>query len=379
MTDSIKRRVEKIQKEHIELLQMARDSICNNGDNFNEHITDLVTVLDCDESNVKKYAAVVNAQELITELTEEILEAKTVDEVVELRKRLNYYINKIKAELRKREVPQLIIDDYQNKAGFLRKGIAGYIRFLKREDNVLEIERLSNNYANLSKEEITTLRKCLRKENSYNVRNKKSYMAPSEVKKPSKEDFSLSEVYLALSEINSTDNSEDFDIKPYNLESSFGDQDFFIPSLAEAEQTSVIAYPEKLSFDETSTYFNHVINKFSSQYGVEKTFDYEKKGLGRNIIHFFRNIPHYIHNKKAVKRMKQDYLQFYRGSDLASFIAYTKKKSSIKQELKCLFESSRLYTSDTEYLKAHERCARWMYDFCLENSLPICVSKGRTC
>ena len=157
-------RIAKIKNDHAELLKRVRNSIVENDSILTESIKEVINVLDFDEKCIKKQEAMNSAQELIADLTKEIIEAKTKEEVFEIRKKLNYNINKIKAEIKKRNVDEKYLNDYQVKITYLRKDIASYIRFLKREDNIVEIDKLYSNYNNLTKEEMTTLKKALKRE-----------------------------------------------------------------------------------------------------------------------------------------------------------------------------------------------------------------------
>jgi hypothetical protein len=58
----------------------------------------------------------LKVQELITSLIEDIINAKDETEINKIRKRLNYYINKIKKELKKREISEKDIEDYIEKS-----------------------------------------------------------------------------------------------------------------------------------------------------------------------------------------------------------------------------------------------------------------------
>ena len=164
-------RIEKIKSDHAELLKKVRESIITNHENLKGNIEEVVTVLDFDEKSIKKQEATIKAQELVTTLTKEILDAKTKEEIIEIRKRLNYYINKIKTEIKRRELDESYLNAYQEKVTYLRKDIAKYIRFLKREENISEIDHLYSNYDNLNKEEMTDLKKALKREINYNRRN----------------------------------------------------------------------------------------------------------------------------------------------------------------------------------------------------------------
>lgn len=406
MNNSISERVEKIKREHIELLEMAREGILQNRENFMSEVEDVITVLDYDQENVKKYTAMKEAQELIATLTQQIVEAKDVEEIVALRKKLNYYINKIKAELKRREASPEILEQYQEKATYLRKEIAGYIRFLKREDNIAQIETLSSRYDQLSLEEADTLKKCLRREVNYNTRNKKARLETKQTVEKEKsveeqlEEFDVvdsgaavagatdtaqsSDIVFAMDTPVQDESAEDRDRQIEEIISEFGrgevpQQDKFSFSFADVPEILLARedqpYEEKVSFEEADSSLQRAAKGFEERYDIQPTLDYHRHGIGRNILHFFRNLPAYFHNKRAIQMMEKDYYLYYSGSDLASYMAYLKRRNSIKQGLKCIFNRSYLYTNEFRYLNHHDKCSKWMYDFCVRNSMPIDISK----
>ena len=118
------------------------------------------------------------------------------------------------------------------------------------------------------------------------------------------------------------------------------------------------------------------IKNYNIQYGIIPTEDYEENNLGENIARLIHNIPKYNHNKKIIKRMKNDYYKYYRGSDLKSYIEYLKRRNSIKEGLKCIFSKTHLYNNNT--LNEHEKCSMWLYEFCKRNGMDIAFQKEKT-
>ena len=398
--DSI--RIEKIKSDHAELLKLVRNSIVENKEHLSESIDSVITILDFDDKCVKKQEAMEQARELIASLTEEILNAKTKEEVFEIRKKLNYYINKIKAEIKKRNVSEETLNDYYNKATYLRKDIAKYIRFLKREDNIAEIDRLYDRYESLNAEEMETLKKALRREMNYNHRNlnppvEKKEEVVSEVREDVSEEPKEEVVSGDVEEPNPFDLSFiKKDVKKSDPKDQFAflreelgldepksdlERDRFV--LSEEIKRSDAARPQYIMKDLQSTeysemkeYLDYKANQFAMQYRVEPTLDYSRRHRVRNFVHFFRNIPRYIYNKKVLKHMMADFCRFYNGGDFGSFIEYIKSRNSIRNGLKCLFSKSHLYSN--ENLIKHEKCSRWIYDFCKRNHLNISYQVEKT-
>ena len=136
----IDERIKKMDKEHEELLKRVKDSLLQNRDLLDDEINHLKEVLKMEENNIKQYHAIIQAQNLIVSLTEEILACNSVDDIINIRKKLNYYINKIKTILAKRNISENTITDYQEKVSGLRKEISRYVRYLKRDKNLYVIK-----------------------------------------------------------------------------------------------------------------------------------------------------------------------------------------------------------------------------------------------
>ena len=369
-------RIEKIKSDHAELLRRVRDSIVENHGILKEEIEEVVQVLDFDEKSIKKYEATLNAQELVTTLTKEILEAKTKEEVFEIRKKLNYYMNKIKAEIKRRELDESYLNDYQIKVTYLRKDIAKYIRFLKREDNIAEIDRLYSDYENLTQEEMTNLKKALSREVSYNRRN----LAESKEEVVTEEKSIEKEI---STEVVEKDLTKSFDIRendnPFRLtisDDGLQEANFHLKEVPQRPGNQYITQDiQTASYAEVEKYLSGKVSDYNRRYRVRQTYDYSKTHLGKNMVNFFKNLPLYVHNKKAIKRMKNDYYRFYNGHDLGSYIEYLKRRNSIANGLKCMFSRTHLFNNN-DIIK-HEKCTMWLYEFCIRHHLDLSFQNQR--
>ena len=180
-------KLEQIREQRKEVLQRVSENIKNNKFDLCESINDVLNVISVDETNIKKYEAIVKAKEIIADLIEQIINCKTPEEISKVRNRINYYINKIKTELKNRNFTEEQINSYSEKVSNVRGEIAKYIRCLKRDNNLKELEKLIK-YKKLNSEQkidfIVTDRfynkiKVLKNEKSFNRR----YLNNSEVKK----------------------------------------------------------------------------------------------------------------------------------------------------------------------------------------------------
>ena len=344
--NSVEDRISKIKADRVELLKKVGENIKDNKNNLSENITDVIEVLNFDDKCVKKYEALVNAQKLVEDLTLEISDAKSVEEVKEIRKKLNYYITKIKNEAKKREIDVEKLSDYQNKATSLRKDIAKYIRYLKRDEKYNEIDNLYSNYSNLSLEDKKKLSKMITNEVNYNRRNLSS-----------KNDIVKDVIDTSLS------NDVDVDVKSNDLEEDTPDiiYDVVDDDLLLDDNND---YEEKLSF------LSRRSKELKNQYSLSNLSVYGRS-RGRNIVKFFSNIPKYIDNKRKIKLMEKDYCMYYRGADLVSYIEYTRKRNSITNGLKSIFSKTYLYSDEGQYLNKHRKCSKWLFDFCDKNNIIV--------
>ena len=167
-----------IKENEKKLLEFVKNKITDENNIFNLNTRNIVDVLTHDEKMVKKYEAVVKAQELIAEYTERIKNSNNVDEIVELRKELNKCINKVKKEMINRGFDDIEINNYCEDIKKYRKTISENLRYLKREEKIKEIEDLNNNFDNLNEEELLRLKKLVKNEMSYGKRNINKYLNP---------------------------------------------------------------------------------------------------------------------------------------------------------------------------------------------------------
>lgn len=154
-------KITKINNDRKILLETVRDDIKCNGLSTSNKINEIVSIIELDEKNVKKYNSIISAKEIISQLMEEIALAETKDDVEKIRTKINYYINKIKNEMKKRNISKEYFDELYSKTAILRKDISKYIRYLKRENNINRIKKLNDNLKDLSNEDREELKKII--------------------------------------------------------------------------------------------------------------------------------------------------------------------------------------------------------------------------
>ena len=368
MLNKLDVRINKIRSERYELLSFVSDSIKNNGKIVFSDIKSVMDVIDYDEKCVKRYEAIVKAQNLIVSLTEEITFANSEIEITSLRKKLNYYINKVKNELKKRNVSEEYINKYSESTSYLRKDIAKYIRILKRENNLLKINDIYANYDKLTEEEKIEFKKSLSRESRYNHRNLNSKESKKRENKivSNKEETNNMNIYQSmLAEINSQE--------PTAIDSQIEDMQIYqemIPKpKTENRVLRVVESIKDVNYEDIQ-YLDLKIKSYDRQYNIHTLYDYNKSFIKR-VCSMLKNIPLYKENKKNIKTMESDSQKYYGGSDLISYIAYLTRINSIKHGLKSVFDKSYLYKEETKLLNDHEKCAEWLLDYCNKNSLGV--------
>ena len=373
----------------------------------------LLEVITIEEKNTKEYKALLVAKEMIVNLTKMIVDSNSVEEVANIRKRVNYYINKIKKILIARGVTSTEIDKLSENVNYMRKDISEYIRFLKRENNIKEIIELNSNYSSLSLEEKNKLKKLLRNESNYIKRKqnidsttKETSLLTKEEKqimKEAKKEISLKEAHKTLEEFKIDTNSErifyesELELALKNVSDKLKaekSKQNFDKSKLEADlrneaSTSRANNSLKPAFDKSrleealksasdknvqSTNTNFVsetsFETFTSMYNLANPYEYGSS-LGKNIVNFFRNIPIYISNGKVIDKMLYEYHRYHRGKDLSSFIEHTKEKNSIRTAIATMFKNAKLFKKEETCVKTHEECIYWTENYLTNTSSRI--------
>lgn len=382
-------RLEKIKSERKELLNKIKESLNNNKCEYCDSLTEITSLIDYDDKSIKKYEAVVKSQELISKLIMEVLNSKNPEDIIKLRNKINYLINKVKKELKSRNVNNEELALYEEKTNYMRKSISTYVRCLKRDNNLNEIHNLMANYDSLSLDDMRRLKKLLKNEKRYNTRHKQDNLEKNNIKTKeiNKEPFSELDTLFdgkpreiekePFSELNTL-----FDGKPRDTEEK---EEFSeLRTLFDGKPRDI----EKEEFSELSTLLRSQlikkddskkegkdallsrVNSYNIQYGIKDLYEYSPS-FAKNLLVLLKNIPLYIANNSKVKYMTYDVKNFYSGSDLISYIAYTKKRNSIINGLKNLFSKSYLYNGEGYYLNIHDDCTYWLYNYCESRNMPV--------
>ena len=305
-------RIEKVKENNKILLKNVKEEMNNSALPFLTSVAKIVDEIKENTTDEKKKITFNKAKEKLESLTSEINNADSLQTVIDLRKKLNYYINKIKLEMDKKEFISFEYYKFKDLTVKYRNSIAKDVRYLKRENNINEMERLNSNFDNLTEEEKMEFKKLLRREQKYNSKNLVEYK--KEEKK--KEFFTASNIKFnekRAMEIISPDNQNELNTK-----------------LGE-------------------------INRF---YRLNPLPSYDR-GVGSNVLKLVRNLPNYLRNKRILSSInkKNDYFD---DRVLDGFVEYNKKRNSIRLTLKEILNPRYRDSIEALYLRKEEYCPYWI-------------------
>ena len=361
MNNRIDERINRIKKDRQELLLVVSSSIKNNGNIVSADVKKISEIIDYDEKCLKNYEAIIKTQNLIASLTEAIASANSEEEIIKIRKKLNYYINKVKMELKKRNVSEEYVNKYSESIGNLRKDVAKYIRVLKRENKLLEIDKLYHESDKLMPEEYEKFQKLVSNEIRYNRRNL-NYKSKENKEKNIEVVTPVTIIEPSIEEEKTQEVSEPVTNVEYLAE------DVIVDAKNEGKIGFILSSKDFKNVD--IEYFNSKIESYDRQYQIQVPYSYEKSIFTR-VNSMFKNIPLYKQNKKIIKKMKDDSQMYFSNNELISYIAYLTKVNSIKHGLKSIFNKTYLYSREGKLLNDHTRCMEWLLNYCRKNFLGV--------
>ena len=409
----------KIKGTEKELLELVKDKLIKENGLFNCNTKNIIEVLKRDSQMVKKFEAVVKAQQLIAEYTEKIKNSTNVDEIIELRKELNKCINKVKKEMINRGFNEIQIESYCEDIKNYRKTISEKLRYLKRENKISEIEYL-NNKEDLTEEELIRLKKLVKNELLYGKRNlnkinkvkvnppikekeikKETESVNSFLRKPEQRRHSryIRDMDIVVDEKNPTksklaptrkkigkyfvDESNIEDDKTtlnsqygkYFVESSSnGDREKDLTTKKDKKNNSSIKSSGTISvktYGNVDEYLSEKIDLYNEKYDVIIPEGYTESKI-KNLRIFARNLPTIIRNKGRIKLMMQDSIRFNnRLCDLVGFIEYNREENSIINRFKRAITRTPFIAQEEFYNVEHQKCIDWIINYCKENNMVI--------
>ncbi len=383
--------IKKLEENRALALEYITKALDSNNNDICLNVDDIIimTLLKDDASDKKTNEALCNARGTIKSLISEIRNARSLDEIVNVRKKLNYYLNKVKSIMKQKNVNEENITLYSNIVKELRNNIGEYLRLVKRNDYVLSLKELSRK-ENLTDEEIKLLENSYERERRFNTRLLKKYSPSNEKvvrKKTSKEEekeegvsvpsvvrpknigitenaMSLLKTGPGLELKKSITDGASFAVTPVNGDSKLKGmieeskkthlvrQQEELESVVEVDENGMVlvrnpnttSVSGRINFDierppiprrEFQSHEELLRSNFS-RYKLVKSNPYGN-GLVKDLGTLFKNVPIYLANKRSLKIMIRDFNNFCSSESLSKLIDFTIYENSFKKALKNVF------------------------------------------
>ena len=351
-----------IKENQKKLLVMVKDKIQEENAIFNLNSSNIIDVLNHNNKVAKKYEALVNARKLISEYTEAIHKATSIDEIKEIRKNLNKCINLIKREMKNRGIDDIEYNDYCEKVKNYRKNISMNIRFLKREEKINEIDSLYHNFDNLNEEELLRLKKLIKNEASYGKKHLGEDNVNKEkmvIRSTKKNEITLKEPLFPISKEAPTKKVIEID---------------------ERFKLTLDIPPAKKSVDEFEHYdsiedfVKARVVSYNGLFKIRKTEEYNGNFI-KNIVVFGKNLPKLVNNKKSAKSMIAYYNSIGRRAELLAYSRYITNNSSIMSNLKGIVKRSSLEEKENSLKEEYDETVDWIIEYCKSHHKRINYAK----
>lgn len=309
------KRIEKIIDDNKVLVNNAKIGILNSKTKLVRDLQYCFFAIKFNEKNSKKIERFEREQAYILDSINKIPEEDNLDRIIELRKKMNYYLSKMKKELELKTSSESLIENYQNSLNQYRKDVARYVRFLKRNNNINEMQALNNNISNLTDEEKLNLKKIIRREQNYNCKNLKI--------------GNINKLCCNLS----IKKDESTRIK-------------VVSGLIEKENKTI------------GEFLDEKIETYKSKYHLREIHNYEL--FEKNGLKLVKNLPSYLKNKKVIKQMEKDCALFNRGKDFRGFIEYHRQRNSISSAVKAVVYKPYRESKKRRLIEDDKFCREWI-------------------
>ncbi len=347
--------LDQIKSNRIELLKLVRDSITSDQDPVLSSIDTTLELISKDEEASKQLEAITKAKEMITTLMTGAALATTDEELITVRKSLNYYLNKVKGEIQKRKMPEELYDKYYKSMSYLREDISECLRAMKRQVKLDRLTALIDS-GTLTEEELKELKTGLNNEKRFNKRLLEKYGSSEGIQRNSKKSLAKVEeqvqpsrkepkVEFQLPQGNSAESSLDA-----SLEESLS---LALTQTRSSSQNTVniegvISGLKKLTQTKSHGNDDMILGPWQSEikshyyrYDLETPHEYGCHFF-KNVGTLFGNIGIYHRNKTRVKQMIHDYNAYHHRESLQRLIDYTLYNNSIKEAVGQIFRNTAL-------------------------------------
>lgn len=347
--------LDQIKSDRIELLKLVRDSITSDQSPVLNNIDTTLELISKDEEATKQLETITKAKEMISTLMTSAALATTDEELITVRKSLNYYLNKVKKEIQKREMSEELYDKYYESMSYLRNDISECLRAMKRQVKLDKLTALIDS-GTLTAEELKELKAGLNNEKRFNKRLLEKYGSSEGVQRKPKKSFAKVEkkvqpsceelkVEFEAFQENGAESSSDESFEESlvlsipKIESSSQDDESIDECISELKEL-IQTEPEKKGDTILSTWQSEIKSHYY-RYGLEPPREYGCH-LFKNVGTLFSNIGIYYRNKNRAKQMIYDYNIFCRNESLHRLIDYTLYNNSIKEAVGQIFRKTAL-------------------------------------
>ena len=327
------KRIEKIINDNKILINEAKQDILYNKTQLVKNLDYCFFAITFNENNSKKVERFNREKKYILDSIEEISNVEDVDKICDLRKKMNYYLGKMRKELEAKNESSEMLDNLQDSLLSYRKSVARYVRYLKRGTNINQIISLNDKYDSLSDEEKVNLKKIIKREQNYNCKNLKVHNA---------------RILDGKLVINKKVPVNKIDV-----------------GLIDKDKKSV------------ANYLDDQIQIYNSRYNLKPLLSYDKY-FGKNAVKLVRNVPSYLHNKAIIKVMEEDNAVMNRKKDLKGYIEYHKARNSVLLALKAILVKTYRESESRRRLEDDHYCKRWIADHFYSDELEKEKNKSLT-
>lgn len=384
--------IKKLEENRRLALEYITKAIDSNNTSICLNVDDVIimTLLNDGVNDKNNNEALCNARGTIKSLISEIRNASSEEEIVNVRKKLNYYLNKVKSLMKQKEVSEENITLYSNIVKELRNNIGEYLRLVKRNDYVFSLKELASKEI-LTEEEEKLLENSYERERRFNTRLLKKYnpnykktVGKKSSKNEEKEESVSDPSAVRPKNIEITENATSLlnpdtkvelnregevlvdkpveekkktfkEMVEESRRASLERKIDLEPSVEEDEKGMVLVrnpnpapVSGRINFDFERPQISRrefkspeeLLRSDFARYNLVRANPYGN-GLVKDLGALFKNVPIYLANKRSLKIMIRDFNNFCSSETLSNLIDFTIYENSFKKAFLNVFSPKR--------------------------------------
>lgn len=384
--------IKKLEENRRLALEYITKAIDSNNTSICLNVDDVIimTLLNDGVNDKNNNEALCNARGTIKSLISEIRNASSEEEIVNVRKKLNYYLNKVKSLMKQKEVSEENITLYSNIVKELRNNIGEYLRLVKRNDYVFSLKELASKEI-LTEDEEKLLENSYERERRFNTRLLKKYnpnykktVGKKSSKNEEKEESVSDPSAVRPKNIEITENATSLlnpdtkvelnregevlvdkpveekkktfkEMVEESRRASLERKIDLEPSVEEDEKGMVLVrnpnpapVSGRINFDFERPQISRrefkspeeLLRSDFARYNLVRANPYGN-GLVKDLGALFKNVPIYLANKRSLKIMIRDFNNFCSSETLSNLIDFTIYENSFKKAFLNVFSPKR--------------------------------------